>query len=156
MYIELKAFETPGADSSRLKTKIQLNVGTPFSADTNAEIGKDKLEPKKAYDLLQFIATDLIPRVVIKANQHAFDTELKLLQGMRGNQTWEEFYENASEYEIAEFKRTERAMLDKAIAGMDTYEMPLIQQFNFDELSPGKLSTSLVAIVNGNVPPPRR
>jgi hypothetical protein len=156
MYIELKAFETPGVDSSRVKTKVQLNVGTPFSPDTKAEIGKEKLEPKKAYDLLQFIASDLIPRIVIKANEAKFEKELYQLRDMRGDQTWEEFYENASDDEIAEFKKVERTMLNKAIETLDTFEMPLIQQFNFDELSPGVLSTSVVKVVNSNVPPPRR
>jgi hypothetical protein len=155
MYIELKAFQSPGEGSIPGKTKIQLNVGTPFSADPRAEIHKEKLEPKKVYDFLQYIANDLIPRIVIKANEKAFDAALQKLNGMRGSQTWEEFYENASEPDLAIFRKIESDMLVDAIARMGTLEMPQIHQFNLDELSPPTLANSEMIIVNKNVPPPR-
>jgi hypothetical protein len=158
MYIELKAFQSPGEGSTPGKTKIQLNVGTPFSADTRPEIGKEKLDPKRLYDLLQYIANDLIPRIVIKHNQNDFPV-LKQLQALRDKhgKTWEEFYEKASDTELEEFRKIESDMLADAIARRGAFvdKMPQIHQFNLEELSPPKLYNSEMYVVNNNVPPPR-
>jgi hypothetical protein len=154
MYIELKAFQSE--HSSPVQTKIQLNVGTPFSANVNPEILKEKFDPKKVYDLLQFIANDLIPRLVIKANEDhdTFKTQLEKLVAIRGKDTkWEDFFKDSSDK--SEFIQLERAMLDDAIKDMAKLKKPEIQQFNFDELSPGILANSIMSIVNSNVPPPR-
>jgi hypothetical protein len=159
MYIELKAFQSPGEGSTPRKTKIQLNVGTPFSADARPEIDKEKLDPKKLYELLQHIANDLIPRIVIKHNQDKFDPALMRLRTLRDKhgKSWEEFYENASDTDLAEFREIESDMLDDAIARMGNLDiyMPQVHQFNFEELSPLKLAESVMVIVNNNVPPPR-
>lgn len=155
MYFELKAFETPREGSSGFKTKIQLNVGPPFSADTKPEISKEKLEPKRVYDLLQFIAADLIPRIVIKHNQARFDTPLKQLAGLRGSQSWEDFFRNATADQLAQFNQIESAMLADAVNLMSSLPVPEITQFNFDELSPGALAVAQMTVINSNVPPPR-
>lgn len=157
MYIELKAFQTPREGSAGVKTKIQLNVGTPFSADTKAEIGKEKLEPKKVHDVLHFIAHDLIPRVAIKHNQQNFATELAELARLKGKwPSWDDFFANASVSDLQEFKEKEKAMLLRAVSILDTLNLPDdIFQLSFDELSPGTFAASTRVIVNINVPPPR-
>jgi hypothetical protein len=160
MYLELKAYQSPGGVDSPNKTKIQLNVGTPFSADTKAEIDKEKLEPKRVYDLLLYIANDLIPRIVIKANEDEkdFDIQLAKLKAMRDyggvERTWEQFFASAPPEDIVKFRTAERAMLDDAIARMGALPMPTIHQFNLEDLSPTKLADSIMSVVNNNVPPP--
>src|SRR6188474_2783688 len=87
MYFELKVFDLLGKKPSNAKTKIQLTARTPFSADTQHEIGKADFNPHRVRKLLHFIADDLIIRLVIKANeskfQDLFDAQNKIRRGRK-------------------------------------------------------------------------
>jgi hypothetical protein len=155
MYFEIKVFDLIERKASKSKTKIQLNAGTPFSADLRPEIKKSDFNPKRVRELLHFIADDLILRIVIKENpdnhfRSLFAAQAKITNGKPLS---------------ANYSASDRRKLDAIEAKMLQEAKDLIEkrpdlvinltQFNFDKLSPPLLAQSLQTIVNSNVPPPK-
>ena len=114
------------------------------------------------YELLQFVANDLIPRILIKYNQDSFATELADLEAVRGGKgtSWEQFFANATPTQLAQLKAIESQMFPKALQLMSSLDGPEdITQFNYEEVSgTGRLyattTSKTLGIINTNVPPP--
>lgn len=156
MYFELKVFDLRGKKPSNTKTKIQLNARTPFSADTQPEIGKAEFTPQRVRKLLHFIADDLIIRLVIKANESKFKDLFEQQNEIRKGR---KFTANYSSKEKEALREIEAKMIKRGKELLEKYPdqtLPDLTQFNFDELSPGELVMDVETIVNSNVPPPKR
>lgn len=139
------SFTLKVVESDREKLKLQLDFTPFFSNDFEPQIQKTYFNASRVRNILNYIANDIIPKVVESLNKSNFTDLYKKRRGLKpGSADY-----LAIEAQIRE--QVEKIMGSKR--NVDSLEEK-ITSITFEKLSPEKLVYTKESLANGDTMPP--
>lgn len=150
MYFELKAFDSPKKEITRL----QFDCNPPFINDGSSVLDNTEFDARRIRSLLLHVANELIPRIVAKNYLHALEEKTIKAIPQQVQDLCDYYKENGKDCD----EQTVAKHIDKINQLIDSGKVKPVRtttRFIFENATVA-FKQDLRTSVNGDIPPPIR